>query len=131
MKAGINIYIPGALEKNYLFPKWPKENRDKFWEDDAITISQIHRAKGNEAHVIYVVGFDLIASKEDNIQLRNQLFVALTRTRGWATLTGIQSTSPMYDEMRRVIESGNTFKFTFKRPPIHNVNEEEENYITN
>ncbi|MEK4675644.1 MULTISPECIES: DEAD/DEAH box helicase [Bacillus] len=131
MKAGINIYIPGALEKNYLFPKWPKENRDKFWEDDAITISQIHRAKGNEAHVIYVVGFDLIASKEDNIQLRNQLFVALTRTRGWATLTGIQSTLPMYDEMRRVIESGNTFKFTFKRPPIHNVNEEEENYITN
>lgn len=131
MNNDIDIYIPSALEKNSLNPRWPHENRDKFWEDGAVTISQIYRAKGNEAHVVYVVGFDLIACEENNIQFRNQLFVALTRARGWANLTGIQGYSPMYDEMNRVIESGNTFTFTFKRPPIHTLNEEEENYIVN
>ncbi|WP_429713162.1 ATP-binding domain-containing protein [Bacillus rhizoplanae] len=131
MNERIDIYIPSATEKNSLNPKWPNQNRDKFWEDGAVTISQIHRAKGNEAHIVYVVGFDLIACEENNIQLRNQLFVALTRARGWATLTGIDSYSPMYDEMKRVIKSKNTFTFTFKRPPIHTVNEEEEDYIVN
>lgn len=37
--------------------------------------------------MVYVVGADLVASNEGNIQLRNQLFVGLTRSKGWAKLS--------------------------------------------
>ncbi|NEP47303.1 MAG: ATP-binding domain-containing protein, partial [Okeania sp. SIO2H7] len=80
-----------------------------------VTISLIHRAKGNEADMVYVVGFDNIAKNESKINLRNAIFVALTRARGWAVLSGIGE-YPMYEEMGRVIDSGDRFTFTYRRP---------------
>ena len=56
---------------------------------------------------------------------RNQLFVALTRTRGWANLSGVGNYS-MYDEMRRVISSGDTFTFAYKRPPKRDIGDGED-----
>ena len=110
---GIPIYIPTARNINDLEPN--NNNRDSFWQEEAVTISLIHRAKGNEAEMVYVVGFDRIAEKESEIQRRNAIFVALTRARGWAVLSGIGE-YPMYDEMRRVIKSGDRFTFTYRQP---------------
>ncbi|MFH7024334.1 MAG: ATP-binding domain-containing protein [Heteroscytonema crispum UTEX LB 1556] len=62
----------------------------------------IHRAKGNEADMVYVVGLDKIAKNESNIMLRNQLFVALTRSRAWVQVSGVGN-YPMYDEFNQVI----------------------------
>lgn len=124
MGQGIKIFIPSALNCNQLKPRFPNCNPDTFWHAGGVTISRIHRAKGNEADMVYVVGLDNIAKDEKNISLRNQLFVALTRARGWAKLSGIGD-YPMYEEMRKVIESGNTFTFNFKRPPTRNMGEEE------
>lgn len=90
-----------------------------------MTVSRIHRAKGNEANMVYVVGFDLVAKDEANISLRNQVFVGLTRARCWANLSGIGQ-YPMYEEMNEVIKSGDTFIFTFKRQPKHDVSEDEK-----
>jgi ACR3 family arsenite efflux pump ArsB len=41
---------------------------------------------GNEAEMVHVVGFDLIARDEESVNLRNGLFVALTRSRGWQAI---------------------------------------------
>lgn len=121
----INIYIPSYPDRNVLKKpnNWKDNKPEKFWFNDAVTVSRIYRAKGNEAEMVYVVGFDNVAKNESSISLRNQLFVALTRARGWAKLSGI-SDYPMYEEMKQVIASGDTFRFTFKQPPKRNVDEE-------
>jgi superfamily I DNA and RNA helicase len=120
MSQGIDIYIPSTPDCNILIPD--KENRDpnKFWCEGGVTVSRIHRAKGNEADMVYVVGLDNVAKDESNLQLRNQLFVALTRARGWLKLSGLGS-YPMYEEMWRVMRSGDTFTFTFRRPPQREI----------
>jgi hypothetical protein len=120
MSQGIDIYIPSTPDCNILIPD--KENRDpnKFWCEGGVTVSRIHRAKGNEADMVYVVGLDNVAKDESNLQLRNQLFVALTRAKGWVKLSGLGS-YPMYEEMWRVIRSGDTFTFTFRRPPQREI----------
>ena len=78
---GIDIYIPSTPDCNIL--QIDKENCDpnKFWCEGGVTVSRIHRAKGNEAEMVYVVGLDKMAKDESNLQLRNQLFVALTGRR--------------------------------------------------
>jgi superfamily I DNA and RNA helicase len=65
--------------------------------------------------MVYVIGLDKIAEDESNFALRNQLFVALSRTKGWVEVSGVGNFS-FYDEFRNVIESGNNFEFTFHRP---------------
>lgn len=120
IEQGINIFIPSATECNVLKPD--PENRDpnKFWCEGALTVSRIHRAKGHEADMVYVVGLDNVAKDESNITLRNQLFVALTRAGGWVKLSGIGK-YPMYEEVRQAIASGNTFTFTFNRRPQREI----------
>ena len=128
-RASIDIYVPSMPNSNILKTNdWRDRKPENFWFDGAVTVSGIYRAKGNEADMVYVVGFDNVAKNESSISLRNQLFVALTRTRGWAKLSGILDNHncgyPMYEEMRQVIASGDTFRFTFKQPPKRNVDEE-------
>ncbi|HEY9597343.1 MAG TPA: ATP-binding domain-containing protein, partial [Cyanophyceae cyanobacterium] len=125
MEQGIDIYIPTALELNELKPQWPNHNPDCFWNEGGVTVSRVPRAKGNEADMVYVVGFDHVARNEQDVNLRNQLFVALTRARGWVSLSGVGN-YPMYEEMRQVMESEDTFKFTYKRPLKRNIDEVEE-----
>ncbi|WP_414543510.1 DEAD/DEAH box helicase [Nostoc sp. CCY0012] len=120
MAQDIDVYIPTAMKLNDLTPQWPKHDPDKFWHEGGVTISRVNRAKGQEADMVYVVGCDYVARHENNVNCRNQLFVALTRARGWANLSGVGS-YPLYDEMRRVIASGDSFTFTYKRPPQRDI----------
>ena|GEM_PF-147404 len=120
MKQGMDIYIPSTPSCNLL--KVNKENYqpDRFWCEGGVTVSRIHRAKGNEADMVYVIGFDCIAKNESNLSLRNQLFVALTRSKGWLKLSGTGA-YPMYDEMWRVMQSGDSFTFTWKQHHQRNI----------
>jgi superfamily I DNA and RNA helicase len=120
MSEGIDIFIPGTTNCNILKPDSENSNRNKFWCEGGVTVSRIHRAKGNEADMVYVVGLDNIAKDESNIRLRNQLFIALTRTRAWVKLSGVGNYQ-MYEEMRRVIASGDTFTFTFNHRPKREI----------
>lgn len=120
MERGIDVYIPSTPECNILKPDKENRNPNRFWCEGGVTVSRIHRAKGNEADMVYVVGFDNVAKDESNLSLRNQLFVALTRAKGWLRLSGIGA-YPMYEEMWRVMESGDTFTFTFKRKPKREI----------
>lgn len=114
-KQGIDIYIPKALKNNVYYPRYPKTDPNKYWNQGGVTVSNTYRAKGNEAYMVYVIGLDKIAEDEDNFVLRNQLFVALTRTKGWLHVSGVGE-FPFYNEFREVLESGNKFEFVFQRP---------------
>ncbi|OIP69356.1 MAG: DNA/RNA helicase [Oscillatoriales cyanobacterium CG2_30_40_61] len=124
MDQGIKIYIASAKRLNQVNPKYPDINPDRFWYDGGVTVSRIHRAKGNEANMVYVVGLDHVAKNESNPNFRNQLFVGMTRSRGWVCLSGVGD-YPFYDEIRQVISSGDTFTFTFNRPPKVDTGAEE------
>ncbi|NET08498.1 MAG: ATP-binding domain-containing protein [Symploca sp. SIO2B6] len=117
---GIDIYIPSTVDCNILKTDKENYNPNKFWCEGGVTVSRIHRAKGNEAEMVYVVGLDNVAKDESNLQLRNQLFVALTRAKAWVKLSGVGS-YPLYEEMWRVIRSRDTFTFTFRQPPQREI----------
>ncbi len=112
---GIDIYIPATSNYNLLQAHRDTYNPNQFWCEGAVTISRLHRAKGHEADFVYVLGLDLVAQDESNLYLRHQLYVALTRTRGWLYLSGIGN-YPFYDEVQRVIKSRDYFSFPYRFP---------------
>ncbi|MFW6358344.1 MAG: pentapeptide repeat-containing protein, partial [Chroococcales cyanobacterium] len=120
MSQGLDIYIPGTPDCNIISAKKANSNPNQFWWEGAVTISRIHRAKGHEADMVYLVGFDKIAQDESNLYLRNQLLIALTRSKAWVKMSGIGA-YPMYEEMYRVMQSGNTFTFTYRSPPKREI----------
>ncbi len=120
IKQGIYIYLPGSNQANLLQNQANKLQPNQFWHEGSVTISTVHRAKGQEADMVYLVGLDNIAKDESNIYLRNQLFVALTRTRGWVTISGIEN-YPLYKELQQVINSGDTFEFTYQHLPQREI----------
>ena len=113
---GINIYLPTKNTYNCLETPSEKRNLNQFWYPGAITISTIHRAKGQEADLVYIIGLDQIAQDESNLYLRNQLFVALTRTRAWVNISGIGDYF-LYQELSQLIKSKNKIEFTVKGTP--------------
>lgn len=114
---GINFYIPSYEGINDFSCKWPyqKQKPDVFWQDNAVTISQISRAKGNEAPMVYIIGLEEIAQNESSISYRNKLFTALTRAKCWVKLMGVGSYS-LYEEVDEAINSEGTFSFKFSKP---------------
>jgi superfamily I DNA and RNA helicase len=65
-----------------------KYNIRDFQVDDHITLSTIHKAKGNESYSVYVVGIDALYSLTPSIRDRNLMFTAMTRAKGWITASG-------------------------------------------
>ncbi|MCD5413461.1 MAG: ATP-binding domain-containing protein [Clostridiales bacterium] len=63
-------------------------NRDIFRESGSITCSQIYRAKGNEASMVYILNSDFCADGMELTKLRNILFTAITRSRAWVRIYG-------------------------------------------
>jgi len=61
---------------------------DSLFEDNSIAISGIHRAKGNEAAMVYVLNSDYAIPGYELLKRRNVLFTAITRTRAWVRLFG-------------------------------------------
>ena len=80
-----------------------------------LPLSTIHRAKGQEADFVYLVGLDRIAQAENDLYLRNQLFTALTRTRAWVSVSGIEDYS-LYRELRQLIASQDQVNLTVNIP---------------
>ncbi|NES70797.1 MAG: ATP-binding domain-containing protein, partial [Okeania sp. SIO2D1] len=120
IEQGIDIYIPSTSNYNQLQAHKHDYRPNQFWFPGAVTISRIHRAKGQEADMVYLVGLEQIAQEESNPYLRNQLLIALTRTRGWVDLSGIGS-YPFYEEIFRVLRSGNSFTLNHRYPPQREI----------
>ena len=78
-----------------------------FFEKGKVTLTGIFKAKGNEASVVYVMGFDQVDSNPRVVvQERNQAFTAMTRTRGWCILTGTGGKAQiLFQEIENIISS--------------------------
>jgi superfamily I DNA and RNA helicase len=82
-------------------------SRDIFQKDGCVTISNIYRAKGNEAYKVYACRFDyatkpLSWKEESELHKRNEALVAITRARIWCVVTGLES--PIFAELRQYKE---------------------------
>ncbi|MEM8831653.1 MAG: NERD domain-containing protein, partial [Cyanobacteria bacterium P01_G01_bin.19] len=113
---GINIYLPSQGSFNCLDTPLEQRDYNRFWYPGAITISDIYRAKGQEADMVYLIGLDLIAANESNLYLRNQLLVALTRTRAWIEISGTGNYS-LYQELRQLIDCQQKIKLDLTAAP--------------
>jgi superfamily I DNA and RNA helicase len=78
-----------------------------------ITLSTVYRAKGNEAGRVYVVGVDSAFMAKDSISSRNKIFTAMTRAKGWLTVTGMGKYAKAFEkEYEKVKETYPYFIFT-------------------
>ncbi len=59
--------------------------------DNMITLTTVHRAKGNEAACVFVLGIDSLYSVKRLRQTRNRIFTAFTRTKAWLRISGVGS----------------------------------------
>ncbi|MGV8088113.1 MAG: DEAD/DEAH box helicase [Methanomicrobiales archaeon] len=98
---GISYYFPGESDTNINHTPDYRDKRPRdFWKEGAITIANVNQAKGNEADFVYVIGLEDIAADSMNVQSRNSLFVAMTRTKGWVSLLGTgDPIDPFYQEI--------------------------------
>lgn len=60
-----------------------------FHKEGCVTLSTVHKAKGNEAFLVYVMGIDSLFSTYAGVRERNILFTAITRAKAWVVLTGL------------------------------------------
>jgi superfamily I DNA and RNA helicase len=115
-KKFLNFFIPTAKKQNYFPTDWKEKNKNNFFSEGATTISFVPRAKGNEADIVFLVGLDLIAEKENSVQKRNELFVGITRTRGWLFLSGLNNNYSLYTELAKGCQCKSDIEFRYVRP---------------
>ena len=90
---------------------------------NSITLTTVYRAKGNESGSVYIMGVDSIFNNLDlrPIIERNKLFVALTRTKAWVTITGMGISYKMFEEEIKKVFA-NDFRLVFKMPNFRELN---------
>lgn len=56
----------------------------------SITFTGVHRAKGNEAGMVYVINaHDGLSFRSNQATIRNRLFTAITRSKAWVRVVGV------------------------------------------
>lgn len=77
---------------------------DDFFQEESIAVSQIYRAKGNEAAMVYLVNADLCARGVNLSRKRNILFTAITRSKAWVRVSCLKENMELlmkeYEEVR-------------------------------
>jgi superfamily I DNA and RNA helicase len=105
---GISSIIPGI-----------DVDRDEFGVENSVTLSTVYKAKGNEAFVVYVMGFDHLYDYVDFVETRNRAFTSISRSKGWVVITGIGSNMTRgIKEIETILADVNkdaTFRFTFPK----------------
>ncbi len=87
--------------------------RDFFIEGE-ITLSTVHKAKGNEAFLVYVLGVDALFSSYAGPKERNTLFTAMTRAKGWVRVSGVgPSATKCKDEIVKALDNFPYLKFDY------------------
>ena len=88
---------------------------DELFSEDSVAISGIYRAKGHEAAIVYVVDCQYASSPLEAAKRRNILFTAITRSRAWVVLCGVEpGMEAIGTEVKTVLD--NNFKLSFRVP---------------
>jgi superfamily I DNA and RNA helicase len=77
-KRGISAHVAGNTS-----------SQDQLFTPNSVAVCHIHRAKGNEAPMVYVVNSDYCLGGAELIKKRNALFTAITRSRAWVRICGV------------------------------------------
>lgn len=89
-------------------------------EEGRVTISSVFRAKGNEAYIVYVVGFEELYNYVDAIDNRNRAFTAISRSKAWVRITGIGAgMRKAKNEINAILDDVPQFRFKF--PDMRNI----------
>jgi superfamily I DNA and RNA helicase len=90
-------------------------SRDQLFVEGSVAVSGIHRAKGNEAPMVYLLDADYCFDGLDLIRRRNILFTAITRSRAWVRVFGCGTEMrKLADELNLVRE--NCYRLNFDIP---------------
>ena len=85
-----------------------------------VTLSTVHRAKGNEAACVLVLGIDAMYQAKNYRRTRNKIFTAFTRTKAWLRVSGIGEAARHFEnEINISLE--NSPKLIFKVPNKKNL----------
>ncbi|KYG59880.1 ATP-binding domain-containing protein [Planococcus maritimus] len=114
-------------------------NRDTFTVKGKITCTHIHRAKGNERPMVYILDGEYGSRNIDITNVRNTLFTAITRSRAWVRIVGTGSGMiELSSEIQRCVDMNYTLAINIPtREEINKINllnrdasEEEKRRIT-
>ena len=116
LNAESNCRLLQAVDNNNSYHYAGKSNPEDFFRDDSVVYSSIFRAKGNETYVVYILNAQKVISAIDNVTLRNALFTAMTRSKGWVEVIGCgDAMQPLINEYETVKE--NQYKLVFSPYP--------------
>lgn len=88
-----------------------------FIEEGAVTLSTVYKAKGNEAAIVYVMGTQVFQQGKNRRSMRNKIFTAFTRAKGWLKISGVNiEDGQLWKEITQVINDGFTLKFIQTEP---------------
>lgn len=103
---GINSHLAGV-----------DTNPDVFFQSEtpSVTFSGIHRAKGNEAGMVYIMNAQDCHSEVRNLAtLRNRLFTAITRSKAWVRVVGVgERMAQLVQEYERLKDHNYELSFTY------------------
>ena len=92
-------------------------NPDVFFDEraESVTFTGIHRAKGNEAGMVYIINAqDCHGSGLSLADVRNRLFVAITRSKAWVRVVGIGDRMRVLKaEYEQLVKSDFELRFTY------------------
>ena len=109
LELGINSHLAGVdTDPNTFFQ--PGEAM--------VTFTGIHRAKGNEAGIVYIINAQDCHSAVRNLaSIRNRLFTAITRSKAWVRVLGIgESMVKLKSEYDDLKLQDFELKFTYPNP---------------
>lgn len=106
LERGISSHIAGVDTSTDVFFK---EN------GKSITFTGVHRAKGNEAAMVYVMNAqDCYGGARYAAGFRNRLFVAITRSKGWVRVVGLgERMEHLQKEYKRLKERDFVLDFVY------------------
>jgi superfamily I DNA and RNA helicase len=88
-----------------------------FYIEGRVTLTTVHKAKGNEGFAVHVVGADAVFENPTRTN-RNKLFTAMTRAKGWLRVTGVGSAAARLEvEIDLARRNSPYFRFVYPSRP--------------
>lgn len=80
--------------------------------ENMITLTTVHRAKGNEAACIFVLGIDSLYHFKNSRRTRNKIFTAFTRTKAWLRISGVgEHAQHFFNEINKSLDKSPCLEF--------------------
>lgn len=108
--------LSGAGIRSFNMLNAPNANR-RFSYEGCVTLATLNKAKGNETGMVYIVGADALFKHPNDVLVRNKIFTAITRAKGWVTIcgTGREAMAVCNSELCKL--KANDYKLVFQQPP--------------